>query len=58
MRQANVSYVVVTPDRDFAEAPLFRQTVEALERGDILEPVSTPGLSPDYRLFHVSRLSL
>jgi len=57
IRQANVSYVVVTPDRDFAEAPLFRKTVEALERGDILEPVSAPGLSADYRLLHVARLS-
>jgi hypothetical protein len=57
IRQADVSYVIETPDRDYAEAPLFHRTVDALERGGILEPVSTPGLPADYRLLSVVRTS-
>jgi hypothetical protein len=57
IRDANVSYVVVTPDRDFAEAPLFSRSVEALERGGILEPVDLADLPADYRLLRVARLS-
>ena len=46
-------YVVVTPDRDFVEAPSFHSSVQALERGGRLQPVPIPGLSPDYRLLRV-----
>lgn len=45
-----VSYVALTPDRDFAEAPAFHRAVEALARGGMLEPVNIPGAGPDYRL--------
>jgi hypothetical protein len=45
-----VSYVALTPDRDFAEAPAFHRAVEALARGGMLEPVPVPGAGPDYRL--------
>jgi len=45
-----VSYVALTPDRDFAEAPAFHRAVEALARAGMLEPVDIPGAGPDYRL--------
>jgi hypothetical protein len=45
-----VSYVALTPDRDFAESPAFHRAVEALERGGMLEPVAVPGVSGEYRL--------
>jgi hypothetical protein len=49
-----VNYVVLTPDRDFAESASFHRGVAALERGGVLEPVVTPGLPPDYRLLRVA----
>jgi hypothetical protein len=49
-----VNYVVLTPDRGLAESASFHKSVEALERGGIVEPVSVPGLSRDYRLLKVS----
>jgi hypothetical protein len=49
-----VNYVVLTPDRDFAESASFHRSVAALEHGGVLEPVSTPGLSSDYRLLRVA----
>jgi hypothetical protein len=55
---AGVGYVALTPDRDFAEAPAYRHAVEALERGGMLEPVSVPGLSRDYRLLRTVSFSL
>jgi hypothetical protein len=48
-----VSYVALTPDRDFAEAAAYHRAVEALERGGMLEPVEVPGAGPDYRLLRV-----
>jgi hypothetical protein len=51
-----VSYVALTPDRDFAEAPAYHQAVGALERGGILEPVAVPGLGADYRLLRTVSL--
>ncbi len=48
--QNGVTYVILTPDRDFAEAPAFHKSVEALERGGVLEVVPVPGLSREYRL--------
>jgi len=52
---AQVNYVVLTPDRGLAESAAFHRSVEALERGGILEPVSIPGGSRDYRLLKVTR---
>ncbi len=51
--KAQVSYVVLTPDRGLAESASFHKSVEALERGGVLEPVSIPGVSRDYRLLKV-----
>jgi hypothetical protein len=45
-----VSYVALTPDRDFAESPAFHKAVEALARGGMLEPVGIPGADQNYRL--------
>lgn len=49
-----VNYVVLTPDRDFAESTSFHRSVAALERGGVLEPVETQGLPADYRLLRVA----
>jgi hypothetical protein len=48
-----VGYVVVTPDRGRAESVSFHKSVEALERGGVVEPVSIPGAARGYRLFRV-----
>ena len=48
-----VGYVVLTPDRGLAESASFHKSVDALERGGVIEPVSVPGASGDYRLFKV-----
>ena len=45
-----MSYVALTPDRDFAESPAYHRAVEALERGGVLEAVAMPGVSGEYRL--------
>ncbi len=50
LRAGNASYVVVTPDRNLPEGDAYRKAVEALERGDLLEPVSVTGLNRDYRV--------
>jgi hypothetical protein len=49
-----VSYVALTPDRDFAEAPAFHRAVEALARSGMLEPVDVPGANSDYRLLRTA----
>jgi hypothetical protein len=48
-----VAYVVLTPDRDLPESASFHRAVGAMERGGMLEPVSVPGISKDYRLLRV-----
>jgi hypothetical protein len=53
LRRNGVNYVALTPDRDFGESLAFHKSVEALERGGILEPVPVPGLSPEYRLLRM-----
>jgi hypothetical protein len=53
--QARVNYVALTPDSGLAESASFHKSVEALERGGVLEPVGMPGGSRDYRLLRVSR---
>jgi hypothetical protein len=52
--RSQVNYVVLTPDHGLPESPSFHRSVEALERGGILEPVSIPDVAPDYRLLHVT----
>jgi hypothetical protein len=52
--RGGVSYVALTPDRDFEESAAFHKSVEALERGGILEPVAIPGLAPEYRLLRTA----
>jgi hypothetical protein len=51
--QAHVNYVVLTPDRGLPESASFHRSVEALERGGVVEPVSIPGIGRDYRLLKV-----
>ena len=46
-------YLLLTPDRGLAESASFHKSVEALERGGVIEPVSVPGAARDYRLFRV-----
>lgn len=50
-----VSYVVLTPDRGLPESATFHSSVEALERGGIVQPVYVPGAPRDYQLFSVTR---
>jgi len=52
--RAKVDYVVLTPDPGLAESPSFHKSVEALERGGVVEPVSIPGVPRDYRLLRVT----
>jgi hypothetical protein len=52
--QAHVQYVVLTPDRGLAESASFHKSVEALERGGVVEPVGIPGITPDYRLLRIT----
>ncbi len=49
-----VGYVVLTPDWGLPESASFHKSVEALERGGVVEPVSVPGAARDYRLFKVT----
>jgi hypothetical protein len=53
-----VSYVVLTPDRDRPESASFHRAVAALERGGVLEAVSVPGGSSEYRILRVTILRL
>jgi hypothetical protein len=53
--QSGVSYVALTAERDSPESPSFHNSVLALERGGVLEPVPIAGLLPEYRLLHVTR---
>jgi len=52
---AQAGYVLLTPDRDLPESAAFHKSVAALERGGVIEPVSVPGESRDYRLLRVTR---
>jgi len=51
---SHVAYVVLTPDRGLAESASFHNSVEALERGGVVEPVTIPGAPRDYSLFKVA----
>jgi hypothetical protein len=48
-----VRYVGLTPEADRPESVSFHRSVEALERGGVLEPVEVPGASAGYRLLRV-----
>lgn len=50
-----VSWVVLTPDQGRPESDSFHASVEALERGGVLEPVGILGLSAGYEMFRVDR---
>jgi hypothetical protein len=45
------AYVIMTPDVGLPEARSWHTSVEALERGGIIEPVAVPGAAPGYQLF-------
>lgn len=51
--EEHVTWLVLTPDRGLAESPSFHDSVGALERGGVIDPVTVPGLARDYRLFRV-----
>ena len=51
--RSQVAWVVLTPDRGLTESVSFHNSVEALERGGVVEPVIIPGASRDYQLFKV-----
>lgn len=48
-----VGWVIVMPDRGLAESPSFHVSVQALERGNVIEPVAIPGLPREYQLCRV-----
>lgn len=50
-----VDYVMLSPDRDFPESASFHKSVEALERGGVLQAVAVPGVPGDYRLLQIAR---
>jgi hypothetical protein len=54
MDENGVRYVALTPDAGFPESAAYHRSVEALERGGVIEPVSVSGLSAEYRLFRVT----
>jgi hypothetical protein len=49
-----VGYVVLTPDWSLPESTSFHKSVEALERGGVVEPVSVQGAARGYQLFRVT----
>jgi hypothetical protein len=52
--ESRVNYLVLTPDEGLPESPSFHKSVEALERGGILEPAGVPGLATGYALFKIA----
>ncbi|HEU5022413.1 MAG TPA: glycosyltransferase family 87 protein [Bryobacteraceae bacterium] len=49
----HVDYVVMSPDREVPESVSYNNSIEALERGEQVEPVELPGLPAGYRLLRV-----
>jgi hypothetical protein len=49
----HVGYVVMAPDREVPEAAFYNDSIDALERGEQVEPVEVPGLPTGYRLLRV-----
>jgi len=54
MNANGVGYLALAPDAGFPESAAYRRSVEALERGGMIEPVPVSGLTADYRLFRVT----
>jgi hypothetical protein len=53
--RAKVDYVILTPDQGLPESAAFHNSVEALERGGVVDPVLVPGATgPDYRVLKVT----
>ncbi|HVW09712.1 MAG TPA: glycosyltransferase family 87 protein [Bryobacteraceae bacterium] len=48
-----VDFVVMAPDREVPESVSYNNSIDALERGDFVEPVELPGLPAGYRLLRV-----
>ncbi|HEU5020744.1 MAG TPA: hypothetical protein VFT60_02600, partial [Bryobacteraceae bacterium] len=49
----HIDYVVMSPDREVPESASYNDSIEALERGELVEPVEAPELPPGYRLLRV-----
>ncbi len=49
----HIDYVVMAPDREVPEAAFYNDSIEALERGEQVEPVELPELPAGYRLLKV-----
>jgi hypothetical protein len=54
MNENGVSYVALTPDTGLPESTAYRRSVEALERGGMIEPIPIPGLAAEYQLFRIT----
>jgi hypothetical protein len=52
--ESRVGYVMLTPDDGLPESASFHRSVEALERGGVIEPVTVSGLAPGYLVFRVA----
>ena len=52
--EAGVGYLVLTPDNELPESASFHRSVEALERGNVIESVGVPGAAAGYALFRVA----
>lgn len=50
----HAAYVVLTPDTGLPESASFHTSVQALERGGVIEPLPVPGLAHGYQLFRVA----
>jgi hypothetical protein len=51
--EAQVKYLVLTPDEGLPESPSFHRSVEALQRGGVVEAAGVPGLAAGYSLFRI-----
>lgn len=56
LRASGARFVALTPDRGRPDGPAFHRSVEALERGGLLEPVASPDLPRGYRLLRAAGL--
>jgi hypothetical protein len=54
INENGVGYVALTPDTELPESAAYRRSVEALERGGVIEPLPVPGLAAPYQLFRVT----
>jgi hypothetical protein len=54
VNENGVGYVALTPDAGFPESAAYRRSVEALERGGVIEPLPVPGLAAEYQVLRVT----